>query len=127
MNWLIFEDRAEGAAALIVAGTGFLLAGALIMEHIFMNQVWVFGFDELARAANADLDAVEWLLMKAMALGLIKGEIDEVAKAVKISWLQPKVLDNTRIKMLQERIGLWKHSINSVLTHIELQSKEILE
>ena len=36
MNWLIFEDRAEGAAALIVAGTGFLLAGALIMEHIFM-------------------------------------------------------------------------------------------
>ena len=36
MSWLIFEDRTEGAAALIVAGTGFLLAGALIMEHIFM-------------------------------------------------------------------------------------------
>ena len=36
MNWLIFADRTEGAAALIVAGTGFLLAGALIMEHIFM-------------------------------------------------------------------------------------------
>lgn len=35
MSWLIFEDRTEGAAALIVAGTGFLLAGALIMEHIF--------------------------------------------------------------------------------------------
>ena len=36
MSWLIFEDRTEGAAALIVAGTGFLLAGALIMEHLFM-------------------------------------------------------------------------------------------
>jgi disulfide bond formation protein DsbB len=36
MSWLIFEDQAEGAAALIVAGTGFLLAGALVMEHIFM-------------------------------------------------------------------------------------------
>ena len=30
MSWLIFEDQTEGAAALIV------LAGALIMEHIFM-------------------------------------------------------------------------------------------
>ena len=38
MNWLIFADRSEGAAALIVAGTGFLLAGALIMEHIFMME-----------------------------------------------------------------------------------------
>ena len=38
MSWLIFEDRTEGAAALIVAGTGFLLAGALIMEHIFMME-----------------------------------------------------------------------------------------
>lgn len=36
MSWLMFEDRAEGAAALIVAGCGFLLAGALVMEHIFM-------------------------------------------------------------------------------------------
>lgn len=36
MSWLIFEDRSEGAAALIVAGTGFLLAGALVMEHVFM-------------------------------------------------------------------------------------------
>ena len=36
MSRLIFEDHTEGAAALIVAGTGFLLAGALIMEHIFM-------------------------------------------------------------------------------------------
>jgi disulfide bond formation protein DsbB len=38
MSWLLFEDQAEGAAALIVAGTGFLLAGALVMEHIFMME-----------------------------------------------------------------------------------------
>lgn len=35
MGWLFFENRTEGMAALIVAGTGLLLAGALIMEHIF--------------------------------------------------------------------------------------------
>lgn len=34
-GWMFFDNRAEGLAALIVAGTGFLLAGALIMEHAF--------------------------------------------------------------------------------------------
>ena len=45
----IFEDDAEAAASLIVAATGFLLAGALVMEHVFamdpcplclMQRVW---------------------------------------------------------------------------------------
>jgi disulfide bond formation protein DsbB len=44
-----FADRAETAAFLIVGATGFLLAGALIMEHVFgldpcplclMQRVW---------------------------------------------------------------------------------------
>lgn len=48
-NVFFFEDTAEAAAALIVAGTGALLAGALVMEHIFemdpcplclMQRVW---------------------------------------------------------------------------------------
>jgi disulfide bond formation protein DsbB len=30
-----FDDRAEIMATLVVAGTGFLLAGALVMEHLF--------------------------------------------------------------------------------------------
>lgn len=60
MSWLIFEDRTEGAAALIVAGTGFLLAGALVMEHVFqmdpcplclMQRVWFAIAGLLALAA----------------------------------------------------------------------------
>jgi len=45
----LFEDTCEMAATLIVAATGFLLAGALVMEHLFamdpcplclMQRVW---------------------------------------------------------------------------------------
>ena len=32
-----------------------------------------------------------------------------------------------RISLLQDRIGVWKSSINDVLNHLEEQSKEILE
>jgi hypothetical protein len=34
------------------------------------------------------------MIMKAMALKLIKGSIDELAREVTISWVAPKVLEN---------------------------------
>ncbi|MFV2090022.1 MAG: disulfide bond formation protein B, partial [Pseudomonadales bacterium] len=45
----LFQDPAEAMAALIVAATGALLAGALVMEHAFdlnpcplsiMQRIW---------------------------------------------------------------------------------------
>lgn len=60
MGWLFFDNRAEGLAALIVAGTGFLLAGALVMEHVFamdpcplclMQRLWFAIAGLLALAA----------------------------------------------------------------------------
>lgn len=98
-----------------------------MMEHAFMNPDWLFSFEELATVMDAPLEEVEWVVMKAMALSLVKGEIDEVAKTVKFKWLQPRVLDNSRVQVLQERIGLWKHSIHSMLNHLEHQSKELIE
>ncbi|MEM8767405.1 MAG: disulfide bond formation protein B [Pseudomonadota bacterium] len=67
MNAAFFEDRTEAAAALIVAATGFLLAGALVMEHLFamdpcplclMQRVW-FAFAGLLSFA-ALLHSTRW-------------------------------------------------------------------
>ena len=49
-------------------------------------------------------DHVEWLAMRAMALGLVKGVIDEVAQVVEVSWVQPRVLDAGQISHLIEQI-----------------------
>lgn len=67
MSTAIFEDRTETMAALIVAITGFLLAGALIMEHVFamdpcplclMQRVW-FAFAGLI-ALVALIHSTRW-------------------------------------------------------------------
>ena len=47
---------------------------------------------------------MEWLAMRAMALGLVKGVIDEVAQVVEVSWVQPRVLDAGQISHLIEQI-----------------------
>jgi len=97
-----------------------------MMEHIFSKSSWVLSFSELAQVMHVGEEEVEWLLMKAMALGLLEGKIDEVSKQVTIKWLQPKVLDIQRLSVLQSRISDWKVRVKEVLNYLEDQSKEIL-
>ena len=61
-------------------------------------------FSAIATRARLDLDHVEWLAMRAMALGLVKGVIDEVAGVVEVAWVQPRVLDAAQINHLVEQI-----------------------
>lgn len=98
-----------------------------MLEFIFVSNQRVLGFRQIAEVMNVHENEAELLVMKAMALGLIKGEIDEVDKIVSISWLQPRVLDKARISHLNSRLTEWKSTINQVLVHLENQSKELLE
>lgn len=41
---------------------------------------------------------VELLVMKALSVGLIKGNIDEVDQKVQMTWVQPRVLDVQQVK-----------------------------
>lgn len=42
---------------------------------------------------------VELLVMKALSVGLIKGNIDEVDKKVQMTWVQPRVLDLQQVRL----------------------------
>jgi 26S proteasome regulatory subunit N9 len=98
-----------------------------LMEHVLRTNHWELTFQEIAHIMNAQVSEVEWMLMKAMALELIRGEIDEVSGVVKISWLQPRVLDHERLELLQKRLGLWRGTISNVLNHLESEAKELIE
>jgi 26S proteasome regulatory subunit N9 len=56
-------------------------------------------FTELAGATRLPLEQIEWLLMRAMSLGLIRGSIDEVDQIIHISYIKVRCflqLDLTR-------------------------------
>ena len=52
----------------------------------------VIGFATLAKTCQIPADHVEFMVMKAMALGLVKGSIDQLRQEVTVSWIAPKVL-----------------------------------
>lgn len=47
-------------------------------------------------------------------LGLIKGSLDQVARTVRITWVQPRVLDKQQISALQSKLEAWTQRVARV-------------
>jgi hypothetical protein len=54
-------------------------------------------FEEISRETRLPLNEVELLVMKALAQGLVRGAIDQVACNVHMTWVQPRVLDKQQV------------------------------
>ena len=86
----------------------------------------VFSFDSIARVCEIEREQVEWLVMKALALQVIKGRIDEVAAAVSIGWVQARVLDMQQIRVLRDRLGEWRKQVKEGEIYVEQHAREII-
>uniref|UniRef100_A0A8C5BHP9 PSD13 N-terminal domain-containing protein n=1 Tax=Gadus morhua TaxID=8049 RepID=A0A8C5BHP9_GADMO len=69
---------------------------------------------------------VELLVMKALSVGLIKGNIDEVDQKVQMTWVQPRVLDLQQIKGMKERLDFWCEDVKNMAMLVEQQAHDIL-
>lgn len=78
-------------------------------------------FAEIAAATRLPLDEVELLLMKALALELIRGTIDQVDETVTISWVQPRVLDAKQLDVVAARLQDWSTLVASQLAALHAQ------
>lgn len=64
-------------------------------------------FSDIAHRTRIPLGQVEWVLMRAMSLGLVRGALDEVDGVVSVTWVQPRVLDKRQLAMLCDQLGGW--------------------
>lgn len=68
-------------------------------------------FVDIAQRLNVDLEQVEWICMKAISKGLMKGSMDQVDGVVDVTWVMPRVLDENMMKNLAIRLGQWKDKV----------------
>jgi len=85
----------------------------------------VIPFADIAERSRIPLEQVEWVLMRAMSLGLLKGTLDGVEGTVSITWVQPRVLDKEQIKLLADQLAVWVDKTKSALVTIEEQTAEL--
>ncbi len=86
----------------------------------------VLTYQEISKGLFCDYSQIEFLVIKALSLGLIKGYIDEVENKVVVNWVQPKYLDREKIEILHERIDLWINKANKVLGTYQETSAPLL-
>ncbi len=59
------------------------------------------------------------MVMKAMALGLTKGLIDQLNEDVTISWIAPKVLESERIGVMLGKFEEWDQGVEKVYNMVK--------
>jgi 26S proteasome regulatory subunit N9 len=64
-------------------------------------------FADIASRARIPVDQVEWVIMRAISLGLVKGSMDEVDQVVNIEWIQPRVLEKSQLEVLKTQVEHW--------------------
>ena len=74
----------------------------------------VVSFDKLSQVCGVPIDHVEFMVMKSMALKLVKGSIDQLKREVTVSWVAPKVLEKDRISTMLKKFQEWEEGVKGV-------------
>ena len=94
---------------------------AALLDLIFQknkNERTVL-YKEISDRCLIQNDNIEYIVMKALSLGLIRGHIDQVEQKVIVNWIQPKYLDKEKLTLLKGRFDNWITKAGNVLTQFE--------
>ncbi|XP_012279096.1 26S proteasome non-ATPase regulatory subunit 13 [Orussus abietinus] len=99
-----------------------------LMEMTFKRQAnnRQLTFAEISQETHLPIGEVELLVMKALAQGLVRGAIDQVARTVNMTWVQPRVLNHSQIAGMVQRLDGWCNDVNSMEHLLESRASEIL-
>lgn len=86
----------------------------------------VLSFAAISKGCDIPKDQVEWLLMKSLALKVIKGTIDQVDESVRIKWVAPRVLDQNQVKSLQARLNSWQTDVEQTTVFVENNAQSVI-
>jgi 26S proteasome regulatory subunit N9 len=79
-------------------------------------------FAEMAEQLMVAEDQVEWILMRALSVKLIKGSIDQVNQTLQVTWVLPRVLNPEQLVDLAGRYGEWAAKVGRIQETIQDQT-----
>ena len=101
---------------------------AALLDLIFQKNKneRTLSFDEICKVCQTEEDKIEYISMKSLSLGLIKGYIDQVDKKLIVNWIQPKYLDKEKIVLMQDRFTAWIDKAQKVLGDLQENGAALL-
>ena len=99
---------------------------SVLMEFAFQKPKNKRKIDLAELRQHIRVEDVENLLINAMCASLVKGVIDEVEQCFTFTWVRPRHLDASRLKVLQDRVGGWIGQAAGVLSQVEEITPELM-
>lgn len=101
---------------------------AALLELIFQKNKneRTLSFEEICKVCLTEEDKIEYISMKALSHGLIKGYIDQVEKKLIINWIQPKYLDKEKINIMKGRFETWIDKAGKILIDLQENGAPLL-
>lgn len=95
------------------------VAALLELLHATPPEARAVPLEAISARTKLPLDGVEFLLMKALALRLIEGSIDQVAGTVAVTWVAPRVLTPPQVADLRVRLDAWAAKAEAAAAMLE--------
>ncbi|EFA81053.1 26S proteasome non-ATPase regulatory subunit 13 [Heterostelium album PN500] len=86
----------------------------------------ILPFQTIAQTTKLPLGDIEYLLMKALSLNLIKGNIDQIDQNIMITWVTPRVLDLNQIATMKGKILDWTSKTQMSLGILETDTVDLV-
>jgi 26S proteasome regulatory subunit N9 len=83
-------------------------------------------FDEICKVCLTEEDKIEYISIKALSYGLIKGYIDQAERKLYVTWIQPKYLSVGKLEVLKDRINSWMDKAQKVLGDLKDNASVLL-
>ncbi|KAJ2016507.1 26S proteasome regulatory subunit [Coemansia sp. RSA 376] len=99
-----------------------------LIESMFKRQgagARAVSFGTISAETKLPAGEIEHLVMKALALGLIRGGIDQVEQVVTVQWVQPRYLGKGQIKDLVERLQQWEIRVKETALKMSQTTPEL--
>jgi PCI domain len=85
-------------------------------------QERTLSFADLSVALHVPVEQVEWILMRALSVGLIRGAMDQCEQTLRVTYLQPqRVLTGPQLQQLQQHYRQWQAQVE---TQVQFLQKE---
>lgn len=75
----------------------------------------------IADKVEMSVSDTEFLIMKALSLELVKGEIDQIDGVVHVTWVKPRVLTREQLEIVAARVGNWAKKVDELSGKLPVQ------
>jgi len=82
-------------------------------------------FSTISNAARLPVTEVEYLVMKALALEVMKGKMDQVEGVVEVAWVQPRYVELAEVDGMKQKLEEWMEKVDKVRVWMDGAAREV--